>query len=330
MTPPVEEFTETVDLRAPQRTGQSQAVDIKHRQLAPIDLGDDAGAGLEEMGMDALITPFLRILQSGSPQVKETEGAYVPGARPGMLFDTATQEYYEALVHQGAAADAGTQLVICYADQGFGIWVPRDLDGGFRGMVPLHDPIVLGELKRIGGSKFNLPRYKKDTGWTSRGQKCDPSRVNGEDVELVETINYYVLYAPQGETIAADNARRAIVRFTSTALQVAQGVNTMMKNWVYRAADASSPAGYSMRPAAIYSYRWRMRTVAQAKGANSWFNYRLDRDPVDAKPPLDPRNMIAASDPLRALGREFYELAKAGKVKADEGAAARDDDAPPF
>jgi hypothetical protein len=75
-----------------------------------------------------------------------------------------------------------------------------------------------------------------------------------------------------------------------------------------------------------------MRTISQSKGSNDWFNYRFDLVPADAKPPFDMRAMIPRTDPLFAMGREFYDLARAGKVKADEGSASRDEDgdAPPF
>jgi hypothetical protein len=299
-----------------------------------MDLGDDAGAGLEDLGLDETITPFVRILQAQSPQVVEGGPEQVAGLRAGMLYDTATQEGYDALLKQGGAPDVGIETAICFREHGFGIWRPRDLDGGFRGMLPANDEYVSAALKRFGGSKFNLPRFKKDSGWTSRGKKVEPLRYGDEEVELIETINFYHLYAPRGQRLEAATARRAITRFTSTSLQVAQGVLSKLRNWQYKVAAPNEPGGFVMKPAQIWTYRWRLRTVPQVKGTNSWFNYRYDLEPADSKPTLDVKAMIARTDPLFQMGREFYELAKSGDVKVDESTASGrepgEDDVEPF
>jgi hypothetical protein len=72
--------------------------------VATYDLGEDAGAGTEDMRMEEQLTPFLRILQKGSPQVDEESPEHMPGAKPGMLFDTATQETYDG--------KAGVQVLV--------------------------------------------------------------------------------------------------------------------------------------------------------------------------------------------------------------------------
>lgn len=298
---------------------------LRQHLPASVDLGNDAGAGLEGMSLDEQVTPFLRILQTNSPQVDESQMEYVPGARAGMLYDTAAQEGFDALMRPNAAAGAGVQVMICFREHGFGIWIPRDKEGGFRGMLPASDPSVLTELRKYGGSRFNLPRFKKDSGWTSRSRPCQPTIINGEEVELVETINYYVLYAPHGLPLAADNFRRAIMRFTSTSIGVATGLNTRMKNWVYRQPDNS------LRPAQIWSYRWLVRTLSQSNASGSWYNYRFDLEPSTARPPFDTTAMILRTDPLFEEGRAFYELARRGGVKMDDAAdKGGGEEDPPF
>ena len=55
----------------------------------------DAGRGLENVDKDCFAIPFLTILQSGSPQCKKSDGAYIKGAEEGMLFNTVTKDLYD-------------------------------------------------------------------------------------------------------------------------------------------------------------------------------------------------------------------------------------------
>lgn len=50
--------------------------------------------GAEGVGMDDLVIPRLELVQSLSPCLQEGEGAYIEGAKPGMLFNNVTRELY--------------------------------------------------------------------------------------------------------------------------------------------------------------------------------------------------------------------------------------------
>lgn len=63
-----------------------------------IDIYADAGAGLEHVEAKYLIIPHLRLLQSGSPQAKRSDPAYVEGAREGLFINTATGELFEKVL----------------------------------------------------------------------------------------------------------------------------------------------------------------------------------------------------------------------------------------
>jgi hypothetical protein len=155
--------------------------------------------------------------------------------------------------------------------------------------------------------RFKLPRFK-DRRWTA-----DPHKHEGEDVEVVETIQLYVLYA---EELNEQTARRAIIAFNSTALPVAQAYLTRHNSWTYRQPDGS------MKPAALFSYRWRFSLVPQQNASGSWYNWKINLEPPGAKAmdALIPRN-----DPLFLMGREFYQLVKSGKVKPDYDAQQGND-----
>lgn len=63
-----------------------------------IDMYADAGMGLEHVEAKYLIIPHLRLLQSGSPQAKRSDPAYVDGAREGLFINTATGELFEKVL----------------------------------------------------------------------------------------------------------------------------------------------------------------------------------------------------------------------------------------
>lgn len=95
---------------------------------------DEAGSGFENTDDQSFAIPFLQILQSGSPQCKRSDGAYVKGAEEGMLFNTVTGDLY--------SGDDGLRIIPCYYKRTFIEWAPRDSGGGFKGEHSPSDPIV--------------------------------------------------------------------------------------------------------------------------------------------------------------------------------------------
>ena len=87
-------------------------------ELAPANLNysADAGSGFEETSQESYAIPFLSILQSGSPQVKKSDGAYIKGAEEGMLIDSVTQTLF---------AD-GVEVIPCHYTQRFIEWGLRE------------------------------------------------------------------------------------------------------------------------------------------------------------------------------------------------------------
>lgn len=100
---------------------------------------EDAGSGFEEAGAEAFAIPFLQVLQSGSPQCKKSDGAYIKGAEEGMLYNTVTQELYDG--------DKGILIIPCHYTQRFNQWKPRESGGGFVGEHLPGDLIVSTTVK---------------------------------------------------------------------------------------------------------------------------------------------------------------------------------------
>ena len=73
---------------------------------------DDAGAGMENMGVDDLALPFLKILSGLDPILDELEEA-----RKGDLFNTVTNQIYKG--------KEGVRVIPCAYMRRFIVWAPR-------------------------------------------------------------------------------------------------------------------------------------------------------------------------------------------------------------
>jgi len=85
----------------------------------------DFGGGFEGADAESFAIPFLQILQKMSPMVDEDDGAYVEGAKAGMLINTVTKKLYDG--------KAGLIVIPCAYKRTFILWGGREGDGGFQG-----------------------------------------------------------------------------------------------------------------------------------------------------------------------------------------------------
>lgn len=121
----------------------------------------DLPTGFEGADSDSFAKPFLVILQPGSPQLVEDTDAHVEGAKPGMFFNTLTQELY------GKSID----VIDFKFDRVYCEWKPDQ--GGFVGVHKIKE----GEAKSVETSQFG-------------------KRIGREnDNEFVETHTHYLLIA---------------------------------------------------------------------------------------------------------------------------------------
>lgn len=86
-------------------------------------LAQNAGAGLEEIGADGFALPFLKLVQSLSPERDEDSDQYIEGAKEGMLFDTVTRELFDG--------KSGIEVIPVHIRQLVIEWTPRNQGGGF-------------------------------------------------------------------------------------------------------------------------------------------------------------------------------------------------------
>lgn len=141
----------------------------------------DAGSGFEEASASSYAIPFLQILQSGSPQCKKSDGAYIKGAEEGMFYNTVTQELYDG--------ESGVTVIPCHFTNRFVEWKTRESGGGF---VAEH-----------------LPGTTQPTQKDDKGRDILP---NGNT--LVDTRNHYVMICGADGTLTP-----ALIAMSSTQMK---------------------------------------------------------------------------------------------------------------
>ena len=162
--------------------------------LIPFD--DDllsAGTGLEEASADDYAIPFLRILQSMSPQLKKSDGKYIQGAEEGNFFNTVTESVYDGT--------EGVMIIPCAYKKKYIEWVTRENGGGF--VSDDHAASILKECKKDDNGRFI---------WTNGNQ-------------IAETAEYYCILA-QDE----DAPEQVLLSLTSSQLGFSRRWNTMLNN----------------------------------------------------------------------------------------------------
>tara|TARA_R100000353_G_scaffold173842_2_gene140664 strand:- start:69 stop:857 length:789 start_codon:yes stop_codon:yes gene_type:complete len=162
--------------------------------LIPFD--DDllsAGTGLEEASADDYAIPFLRVLQSMSPQLKKSDGKYIQGAEEGNLFNTVTETVYDGT--------EGVVLIPCAYKKKFIEWITRENGGGF--VDDSHPATILKSCKKDDSGRFILE--------------------NGNQIS--ETAEYYCIVAQD------ENApEQVLLSLTSSQLGFSRRWNTMLNN----------------------------------------------------------------------------------------------------
>ena len=114
-------------------------------------------AGFEDMDSSTMSIPFLKLLQSTSPECKKSNEKYVEGAKPGMFINSVTKELYDECV-----------VMVMAFEHNYCEWTPN------RGPLVARHPKEAFSQICINPKEFG--RYM--TG-------------NGND--LVETYTYYLL-----------------------------------------------------------------------------------------------------------------------------------------
>ena len=81
--------------RGKKKASRRAPVPVQNESALAALMGDHAGAGLENVDSESIAIPFLRVLQSNSPQCDEAQAEFMEGARPGMFLETVSGELFD-------------------------------------------------------------------------------------------------------------------------------------------------------------------------------------------------------------------------------------------
>lgn len=287
---------------------------IGGREMQAYDFGNDAGAGMENLGIDEQLIPFITILQGLSPQVDRTKPEYIEGAAIGMLMNTATKTVYDVLDPNAGENKRGLPFIPVWREHQFTEWVPRNDTqfpdgkmvkgnsggGGFRGIHDPNSPEVRAAIEHAlqtgGRTALFRPLYfhNKET---------------NEETVLIDQYNLGIIYGwPMLDEFFA---KRAMVAFTSTKIGVYKAFITAADDIKY-----PNPRTGQMASPPMWAHRWRLGVVSQKNNKGEFFNYRTDLESRPSHTALVPMN-----SPLYIAGKEFYTQWREGKIRGDYTAA---------
>jgi hypothetical protein len=302
----------------PNRT-KEEKLPVPGTAVQVVDFGGLGGLGTEDLGINDMPTPLLRILHYQCPQTTRGDPKFIHGAEPGMIADVSVGDAWEGQV-------TGLDMVVCGTKRRYQEWIPRPSQaqregrqivrvrsGNFRGFHELNDPVV-GKLLATHNRFMPLP-------WTND---------DGETVNLIETGELFVLFAPPPLTAA--NAKRAMINFQSTSLRT-----WMAYNGRHGSARFPQPDGHS-QAAPLCFWRWRLRSQPAQNPQDPtqrYFVWSIElSSKVDNPDTWFLDNQVMVQDP------ELYEMAvasmrqyRAGHVeeyKPDDDIATGDPNKVPF
>ena len=176
------------------KDGQSNEVAIKKEAgaVASINIEQFADEGFDNVDSKSLALPFLKVLGQLSPQVTQGDSQFIEAARPGMIYNTVTNELYNG-------AD-GISVIPCFYKLEYIEWKDRDKGAVAPVNVYPADSDIMSKTTRGEDGKDRLP--------------------NGNYVE--ETASHYVM------VVEEDKSSTALITMKSTQRKKSKKWNSMM------------------------------------------------------------------------------------------------------
>lgn len=204
----------------------------------------DAGAGMEGASVESFAIPFLNVLQKGSPQVDETSGAAIPGAKAGML--------YESISGQMIDGKTGLVIVPCAYRRVFLHWSESK---GFQGEM-LPEEVA---KRRADGSivehknRLYMPEKK--------GGAVDPEETD----RIADARNHYVLII-DNKTGAW---RQALISLGSTQIKKSRALMTAL-------ASVKMEVNGKLITPATFANLVKVTTVPESNDKGTWFGWKFE------------------------------------------------------
>lgn len=214
--------------------------------IAVIDMEADAGAGMEGANSESFAIPFLQVLQKNSPQVDETSGAAIEGAKQGMFYENVTGKMFDG--------KKGVLLVPCAYRRVYLRWAPRDAGGGFKGEIA---PEVVAqmrandEIKELDGHLF-APLQDGSV----NPKKCD---------KFADTRLHYCLMLDP----ATGFATQVLLSLTSTQVKKSKSLMSMLASVKKNGTNGPyTPPTYAMIV--------RATTIPESNDKGTWMGVKFE------------------------------------------------------
>lgn len=195
----------------------------------------DAGVGQEGMTSQDYSIPRLVILQSGSPQVKKSDEAYVKGAEEGDIFDKVNSRIFKT-------EGAGIKLIPVSYRRTHLEWQPRDKGGGF---VADHGPEseIMSKTAKDPKTGANL-------------------LANGNQISVV--AEYFVFLVDK------DGHHPYVISMTGSQMKKARQWNTVMNS-----LKVPREGGQGTFTPAMFYRSYDFTTVPESNAKGSWYGWKI-------------------------------------------------------
>lgn len=212
-----------------------------------IDFAADAGAGLETAAQEDFAIPFLTVLQKMSPQVDEDSGAYIPGAKAGMIYETVTGRMFDG--------KKGVLIIPCAYRHVFLRWGPREsASAGFKGEFSVDAMAQIrasGQAKEVDGKLYApLP---------------DGSVHEKKSDRFADTRNHFCLLLDEEN----GGTMQVLLSISSTQIKKSKMLNQMLA-----AVRFTTPQGKIAPP--TFGNLVRMTTVPEQNEKGTWHGIKFE------------------------------------------------------
>ena len=209
---------------------------------------DMADKGFEQMGANDLALPFLKVLGQLSPQVTQGDPAFIADARPGMIFNSVTQDLFDG--------QKGIEIVPCYYKLEYLEWPDRQEGANAPVNTYPADSDILSQTKRDEQNLDRLP--------------------NGNYIQ--ETASHFVLRVEDGQP-----QETALMSMKATQRKKSKMWNSMMRSVKEKRSD-----GKGFYTPAMFTQRYLLNTVLEKNAKGTWYGWKISHvGPVQNQMTLD-------------------------------------------
>jgi hypothetical protein len=192
---------------------------------------------MEQMTKEDFAIPFIRILQSMSPQLKKEKAEFIKGATAGQIFNNVTGELWEA--------EEGITVVPCAYSFSILEWAPRKSGKGLQGKY----------------TRENCPQdFERKTDDEGKSKDVRP---NGNTLQ--PTAEFYVLLVD----LEAGFAEPAVITMSSTQLKKSKKWNALMQG-----LKLMGPKGPFTPP--MYSHVYKLTTGPESNNDGDWYGWKIE------------------------------------------------------